>query len=394
MKILAVHNHYRSSVPSGEKAVFLAETELLRRRGHEVITYEKHNDVLLEMSPAQLVVRAGMSAIWSRRAFSEVTSILHSETPHVAHFHNTFPQISPAAYYACQRAGVPVVQTVHNYRIACINGLLFRSGEICEDCLERGVVMGAIHGCYQASRIRSLPLVLGQYVHRRIGTYQKKIDVFIALTDFMRGKLVRMGIPADKIKLKPNFVDAIQTSRARGDYFIYAGRLDSMKGVKTIVRAARGNALGKVVVVGDGEMASTLENSTPDDLEYVGPQPLERTMELIARAKAMIVPSLLYEGFPRTIVEAYACGTPVIASDIGGLRDVVEDGKTGLLVPPGDAGALARACARMTRQRAAKLGENANAAYNALYTPERNYEQLMAIYRCAVGGPLNEVQGR
>jgi glycosyltransferase involved in cell wall biosynthesis len=352
-----------------------------------VITYEKHNDDLLELSSFALMARAGFSAIWSREAYREVKAIIREQRPDVVHFHNTFPQISPAAYYASKDAGIPVVQTVHNYRIGCINGMLFRDGSICGECLEHGALRGVIHGCYHNSRIRSLPLACGQYIHKWLATYARKVDVYIALTDFMKRQMVRVGLPAVRIVVKPNFVDIDLPSVAAGDYFVFVGRLEPMKGVQTLLDAVQNASFGKVVVVGDGELASVVKRQASQNFEYVGPQPLKKTMQWIAGAKAMIVPSLCYESFGRVVVEAFACGTPVIASDIGGLSEIVRDGETGFLFKPGDASALIDACTRMEdRGLVEELGRNARDCYRASFTPQKNYDQLIDIYRRAIDG--------
>jgi len=226
LKILVGHNLYHSDTPSGENAVYRAEVDLLRAHGHEVVTFERDNDDLDRESKLALALRHAPATLWSRGAQRDLRAMLRRERPAIAHFHNIFPQISPSAYEACRAERVPVVQTVHNYRIACANGLFFRDGHVCEDCVTGGFRHAVQHRCYRGSRAQSAVVAAGQALHRRLGTWREKVDAYIALTEFARSKLEQIGLPRARIQVKPNFLDVPSGIAPRlGDYLIFVGNL-------------------------------------------------------------------------------------------------------------------------------------------------------------------------
>jgi glycosyltransferase involved in cell wall biosynthesis len=396
VKALLVHNHYQHE--GGEDRVFAVEGALLASRGHEVVRYEDDNDRIEEMGR----VRAAASAFWNPSAYRELRRRIRDERPDVVHFHNTFPLISPAAYYAARAEGVPTVQTLHNYRLMCLMGMAHREGRPCEDCFGRAVAWpGVLHGCYRGSRAGSAVVAGMVASHRFVGTWRDQVDRYIALSEFARDKFVAQGLPAEKIRVKPNYFDPDPgVGEGRGDYLLFAGRLVPEKGVETLLEAwkALDGAAG-LVIVGDGPLAPLVAAAAERDprIRRMGWMSREELMALMGEALAVVVPSVCYESFPLVLVESFATGTPVLASDLGSLPEIVEHGRTGLLHRPGDARALAEAVQRVVSRpdERAAMRRAARSAYETRYTAGVNYHQLMEIYdeaRAEHGlAPLGEV---
>nr|WP_290668782.1 glycosyltransferase [Ardenticatena sp.] len=385
MCILLIHNRYQQ--PGGEDAVFEAEKVLLERMGHEVIPFVEGNARLNGMPPLKGV----RNAIWSREAQGKIRRLIRETKPDVAHFHNTFLMISPAAYYACKEAGVPVVQTLHNYRLICPGALLMRGGQICEDCMNKIVPWpGVVHGCWRDSRAGTAVVAAMLSVHRLMKTWQEQVDIYIALTKFARQKFIEGGLPAEKVVVKPNFVVPDPgAGQHEGEYVLFVGRLSREKGVQTLLRTwkrLRGIALK---IVGDGplmeEIQTFVRKEELKDVEILGRRPREDVLQLMQQARVLLFPSEWYEGFPMTVAEAFACGLPVIASRLGAMAEIVEDGRTGLLFRPGDSEDLAAKIewAWKHPKALAQMGEEARREYERKYTAERNYSMLMDIYERA-----------
>lgn len=381
MRILAAHNRYRQA--GGEDAVFQAEVELLRAHGHEVVELCVDNR---EISAAQLPVLAAR-AVWSRPSFELVSRTLRGGGFDVAHFHNTFPLLSPSVYSAAHRAGVAVVQTLHNYRMACPGATMLRDGKPCEDCVGRAVPWPAVvHGCYRGDRVVTSVVAGMLSVHRAAGTWARDVDAYIALTEFGRGILVRAGLPEERVLVKPNCLSADPGEGAhQGGYALFVGRIDTAKGIECLLAAWK--MLGPEIplrVAGAGPMEHLLR-SAPPGVEWLGPQDREATLALMRNASALVVPSIWYEGFPATIAEAFATGLPVIGSRIGAIPGIVEDGVTGVLFEPGSPEALAAAVravfASPAQMRA--MGVRARQTFLDRYTPEHNHRMLMEIYAAA-----------
>lgn len=387
MKILLIHNRYQQ--PGGEDAVFEAEKALLERPDHEVVSFVEDNAGLSGLNP----FKAARKAIWSRDAQQKLRQLIRETRPEVAHFHNTFLMISPAAYYACKEAGVPVVQTLHNYRLVCPDALLMRDGRICEDCLGKAVPWpGAIHGCWRGSRAGTAVVAAMLTVHRWMKTWQEQVDVYVALTGFARRKFIQGGLPAHKMVVKPNFVAPDPgEGHHEGGYALFVGRLSPEKGVRTLLRAWKRVKGVPLKVVGDGplteEVRGFVRKEGLEEVELLGRRPREEVFRLIREARVLVFPSEWYEGFPMTIAEAFACGLPVVASQLGAMAEIVEDGRTGLLFRPGDPEDLAAKVEwSWAHPRDLKeMGCAARAEYEGKYTAQRNYEMLMAIYRRAAG---------
>lgn len=384
MRLMFVHNAYKQR--GGEDAVFDAEVQLLKSRGHAVGTYRAHNSDVATTSRARLAVET----VWSSRAKLALQERLREFRPHVAHFHNTFPLISPSGYAACRAEGVPVVQTLHNYRLLCPNALFFRDGRPCEDCLGKAVPWpGVVHACYRGSRAATGVVATMLTAHRYLRTYDEMVDVYIALTQFERQKHIEGGLPAEKVILKPNFVHPDPgAGEGRGGYVLFVGRLSQEKGLKTLLAAWE--RLGEGVplkIVGDGPLAAKVARADRQSpgVEWLGGRSARETLALMGEASALVFPSEWYETFGRVAVEAFAKGAPVIGSDIGAIPEVVEHGRTGLLFRPGDVESLITQVEWLFN-RPAELGRmrrEARIEFEAKYTAEKNYLKLTRIYELA-----------
>jgi glycosyltransferase involved in cell wall biosynthesis len=304
--------------------------------------------------------------------------------------HNTVPLVSPSLYWAAARAGVPVVQTLHNFRLMCLNALFLREGRVCEDCMGHVPWRGVARACYRGSHAASAALAGMLTLHRGLGTYRNKVARYIALNEFCRGKFIEGGLPAECVVVKPNFVDFDMPKPVSREGLLFVGRLSVEKGVATLAEAMQLLPEARLRVAGDGPEAGLLGGVA--GVTRLGSQPGEAVRQEMSRAMALVVPSIWYENFPRTIVEAFACGLPVIASRIGALADIVCDGETGLLFEPGNPRDLAdkMAWAQSHPEQMAAMGRKARAHYEAEFSAEVNYRRLIEIYDEAIGAARAE----
>ena len=389
MKVLCVHNFYQSSSPSGEDTVFRNEADQLKRRGIEVVTYTKQND---SIGGNQYRLSAALDTIWSLSSYREIKVLVKRERPDIAHFHNIWYLISPSAYYACKDSGIPVVQTLHNFRMFCANGLLLRDGKTCEACIGNISWRGIAYGCYRNSRAYSVPVAASQIIHATKKTWTSAIDTFIALTEFGRRTSIRCGLPGDRIFVKPNFLaDPPSPNYSKGDYAIYLGRLSGEKGLDVLLDAA---ALSKdmtpspltIKIIGDGPLRDHLMDTAKSrnlyHVEFLGRKDARQCLQLLSHARFMIMPSICYENFPMAIRESFACGKPVVASRLGSLAEIIRDHHTGVLFEPSNARDLAEKILWMTTNDAAcvAMGKHARADFDRNYTEEKNFTTLMEIY--------------
>jgi glycosyltransferase involved in cell wall biosynthesis len=325
MRILLVHNYYRQ--PGGEDVVFRAERDLLQAAGHEVMLYERDNSEIDDSSVVRRL-RLLRRTSWADDSHSALAEIVRSRRPDVAHFHNTFPLVSPAGWYACRDNGVPVVQTLHNYRLLCLNAQLFRDGGVCESCVGRAPWPGVLHACYHGSRTHSLAAASMLLTHRLKDSYLRAVDAYIALTEFARRKFIEGGLPVQLIHVKPNFVEPDPGVRhGSGDYVLFVGRLAREKGVEALLAAWRQLADIPLKIAGDGPLLESVRAAIASRgesaVELLGQQPATEIMRLLRGARFLIFPSVWYEGFPRTLAEAFACGVPVLASRLGGVAETL-----------------------------------------------------------------------
>jgi glycosyltransferase involved in cell wall biosynthesis len=318
MKVLLCHTYYRQR--GGEDQSFEEERQLLADHGHEVIEYVRRNDELETQGALSLVG----TTLWNRQAAGELELLVAEKQPDIVHCTNTFPLISPAVIHKSHRQGAAVVQALRNYRLICPGAYLLRDGRPCHDCVARAVPWPAVaHGCYRGSRSATAVVASMLVLHRAMGTWRRKVDAFFTLTEFARGKFVEAGFPADRLHVKYNSVPAAPQASARGDYLIFVGRLSPEKGITTLLDAWQNDAsLPLLKIVGDGPLAESVRCAQAVDprIEWLGQCELPKVQQLVASAQALVMPSVWYETFGRTIAEAYASGTPVIVSRLGQCR--------------------------------------------------------------------------
>ncbi len=384
-----VHNFYQQR--AGESAVFEAERRMLLAANHTVVSYTRDSNEIDSYGGWHRSTLA-LRTIWARDSHREIRSLLAREAPDVAHFTNTFPLISPSAYYACRKERVPVVQSIHNYRLVCPAATLWRDGAICEECVDHSLLRSVRYACYRQSRPATAVLAAMLSFHRWRGTYADLVDRYIALTEFARDKLVAGGIPKERIAVKSNFVEPDPGPRDElGRYALYAGRLTHEKGTHVLLDAwKRLDSDVPLRVAGDGPLREQLERRVADErianVTFLGALPPVKLMSELRSARVLVFPSHWYEGMPMAIVEAFACGVPTIASHLGGMREMIDEGRTGLLVVPADAGDLAAKVSWMFSHdtEVAELGRAARAEYEAHYRAGTNCARLIEIYRQAI----------
>jgi glycosyltransferase involved in cell wall biosynthesis len=386
MRVAFVHNHYRTATPSGEDTAVELETQLLRDAGCEVFRYTRASDEIAGFSAGKKAALA-TRVVWSREDQSRLRAFLGETRPDVVHVHNTFPLISPAAVVTAAALGHPVVATLHNFRTLCVNAQLFRDGRPCERCVGHSPLPGLAHRCYRGSLPMSATIAASIALHRARGTWTRDVSRFIALSHFARERFVASGLPADRIDVLPNFVSRPRTQpECRDDYFLYLGRINFEKGLDFLA-SAWSSEFGQLLVVGDGPTRVSVERTLRrhDGVTFLGSQPHERAMEVLAKARALIVPSRVYEGSPVVLAEAYARGVPVIGPRHGAFAEYVEDGETGLLFDPGDPVHLAE-CMRalQTSDTGTRMGEAARHLFERTFTSERHRAQLLEVYRCVL----------
>jgi glycosyltransferase involved in cell wall biosynthesis len=374
-RVLLVHNAYQQR--GGEDAVVEAEAALLREHGHEVMLYTRHND---EVQGASRLALA-RDTLWSPRTGRDLQALISQHRPDVVHVHNSFPLVSPSVYWAAARAGLPVVQTLHNFRLLCPQALLLREGRLCEDCVGRVPWRAVQHGCYRGSAVQSAAVAGMLQLHRGLGTWQRKVTLYIALNAFCRDKFIEGGLPGERIRIKPNFVDLPAPAPHPREGFLFVGRFSLEKGLAVLAQALALAPPGTAVhAAGSGPDAPLLEGAP--GVHPLGPLPPAAVYAQMARRRALVLPSIWYENFPRTLVEAFANGLPVIASRLGAMATLVEDGVTGLLFQPGDAADLAAKLAWADAHPAEmqRMGDRARRHYEAELTGPANLRQLQAIY--------------
>jgi glycosyltransferase involved in cell wall biosynthesis len=386
VRILQVHNEYQHS--GGEEVVVAAENAMLKHYGHETQQWILKNSGIKDV-PALAKAKIAVQSVWSSESYQQMKKLLQDFQPDVVHVHNTVPLISPSVYTASHSAGVPVVQTLHNYRLICPGLYLYRDGHICEDCVRKFVrYPGVLHGCYRNSHGQTAVSVAGLTTHQLRGTYKNDVDIYIALTRFARQKFIEGGLPADKIAIKPNFVNSdIQPGAHTGGYVLFVGKLVQYKGIETLLQAW--HLLDEAIpvkVVGQGSLEILLKSNLPSGVEYLGPLPRDKVLSLMQEASFIVFPSEWYEGFPMTIAEAFATGNPVVASRLAAMAEIVRDGSSGWHFTPGDAQDLARAVKQVWSDPSElrRRGALARKQYDECYSMEKNYQMTISIYQTAI----------
>jgi glycosyltransferase involved in cell wall biosynthesis len=388
MRILYVHNYYQYR--GGEEQVYEAEARLLEANGHQIYEYTLDNVQIPEMSSIALFTKT----VWNHQVYQDLRSLICKERIQIAHFHNTFPLISPSAYYACKAEGVPIVQTCHNYRLVCPNGMFLRQGQICEDCVGKSVPLPSIrHQCYRGSRAASIGVATMLTLHRLARTWSRQVDVYIALTEFARQKLIQGGIPAEKIRVKPNFVHPDPgMGDGKGGYALFVGRLSQEKGIDLLLSAWQ--QISQTVplkIVGDGPLASEVAAASDriSGLSWLGSKSIDEVSALMKEAMFLVFTSKWYEGLPRTIIESFAAGTPVIAPNLGSMSSLIEPGETGLHFEAGNVDDLASKILWATSNPEAinQLRQTVREKFVANYTAEESYQSLLSLYQQLLAMP-------
>lgn len=394
--VLCVHNRYIQ--PGGEDQVFESESRLLAENGIRVEKVEEQTTY-----PGGLVrkIGAAVDCVWSRNWHQEFKAILRRVQPDVVHIHNFFSVMSPSIYYACKEVGVPVVQTLHNYRLACPAASFYRDGKICEECLDHGPFHAVRYGCYRDSKLATAALAAMLEVHRKKSTWSEMVDCYVALTEFARAKMIQAGLPADKIRVKPNFVlPDPRPRKGNGNYALFVGRLVDLKGVGTLITAwSKLPASIPLVIAGDGPFRPEMEKLIGDlklsNVDYRGRLSRQETLNTMKGARFLVFPSEWYEGFPVTIAESFACGVPVLCSRLGGMQEIVEDGVTGMHFTPGDPADMAEKVqwAWSHSEDLSTMGFAARAEFEAKYSAERNFGMLMEIYQSVISRDVSCTEG-
>jgi glycosyltransferase involved in cell wall biosynthesis len=384
--ILIVHEHYQQR--GGEDAVVEAEIRLLESRGHTVVTYTRNNDDLNQRHAFDMI-KAGIETVWAAKSTEDINAIIKKDKPDICHFHNTFPLISPSGYKPCVDSGIPVVQTLHNYRFLCPAATFLREGKVCEDCLGESVAWpGVVHSCYRKSRTATTAVAVMLAAHRALGTWREKVDLYIALSEFARRKFILGGLPAERIVVKPNFIATDPGLRdGAGEYALFVGRLSEEKGIRVLLDAwSQLRDAVPLRIAGDGplayEIAAKVKMFDPSGQTCMGPLSPDEVRRVMQGARFLVFPSVWFETFGLSIIEAFACGLPVIASRLGSMAEIVTDGFTGLHFTAGDASDLAAKVdwAWTHPREMAEMGVNGRLEYETKYTPERNYEAFLKIW--------------
>lgn len=377
--ILIVHNYYQ--IPGGEDTVVANEMKMLQEHGHKVLLYSRNNLELNNMSKLRKVMLP-MTTVFNFRTYKDITQIIKKEKIDIVHVHNTLNLISASVYYAAKRCGVPVVQTIHNFRLLCPGATFFRDGHICEDCVEKGLRCSIKHTCYRGSRVQTLACVISTLFHRMIGIYGK--ITYICLTEFNREKLLKLRqVCSENVFVKPNFVENNNdyiSGEYRENQYVFAGRLDKLKGVDILFNAWKqmGVTASKLIVCGTGPMEEWCRDflqKNKCNIEMRGFVPNDEARDLIAHSRALVLPTQWYEGFPMSIVEAFSVGTPVICSDLGNAGSIVLDGVNGKKFKATDIDDLVNAV-----QNCNGLYESTFGIYKKCYSESINYNLLVNIY--------------
>lgn len=382
MKVLVLHNAYQQR--GGEDVMVESEVEMLRASGHDVRVEYVSNDYIVGVKDkARVFMRSSYDPARTKWA----VELVQSHGAEVVHIHNFWPLLTPAVHRGATQAGAAVVQTLHNYRLLCSGGIFLRDGAVCEKCLNSTPAWGVIHRCYRGSLPGSLAAAAMQMRARQSGVWQRDVHRFIALTGFARAKFIEGGLPAERIVVKPNTlaVSGSPIDKQRNG-ILFVGRLSPEKGVSTLVEAAKSVPDLSVAIAGDGPGRATLEAAAPPNVRFLGSVSGIKIRELMSAAQVLVMPSISYEGFPVTLLEAFSCRLPIIVSRIGSLENLVSHGKTGLHFEAANAQQLSEHLKLLieTPEYFTKMGKNAYTEFNTRYTVKRNSDQLENIYRDAI----------
>lgn len=383
-KILLVHNYYQ--IPGGEDTVVENEMRLLKENGHKVLLYSRTNSEIKTMSKFWKLLLPFI-AVFNIKTYWQIKKIIKEKHIDIVHVHNTLTLISPSVYYAAVKCRIPVVQTIHNFRLLCPGATFYRNGNICEDCVNKGLRCAIKHNCYRDSKLQTLVSVFCIKFHRLTGIY-KKIN-YICLTEFNKEKLLLFKqIKPEQVFIKPNFVfsdkECISADAKWPNQYIFVGRIDKLKGVDILLRAWKkmNNTDFKLMICGIGPMEDWCKKYIADNqlinVKMKGFVSNEEVRSLIANCKALILPTQWYEGFPMTVLEAVSAGTPVICSNLGNVGSLIKDGVNGYKFDYLSSDALIRAIYRLNKN--VNIRDSVIDVYKSKYTMDRNYNSLISVY--------------
>ena len=385
MRILLGHNYYQQR--GGEDFSYESNVRNLKSHGHEVRQYTLHSDAVKRMTQ----IAIGRKMLWNRDAYREVTELITVFKPDVAHFTNLFPLMSPSVLSACKKKQVPIVQDLRNYRHMCPNAFLLRDGRPCEKCIDKKFAWpGIVHKCYRESAVASAVLASTSAAHRVFTSSRDAVDAFVTPTEFAKAKHVQSGFNADRIFVKPNFVDPIpDVGDGSGQYAVFVGRLSKEKGISTLLAAwDQVPSDLELHIVGEGELRDEIARRAQNDnrIKLLGWLPNDQVFDVVGRAMFTVMPSVWYETFGRTIVESFAAGVPVVASDLGCMKELISHDRNGLLYPAGDSTQLAACVNRMEEdsEMRIRMRKAARSEFLTSYTAATNYERIMEVYRHAM----------
>lgn len=386
MRILVAHNRYQ--LAGGEDIVASEEVRMLADRGNTIELHVVDNDSITGVEARALTA---IRSFYSKPSYNSLTQRIAAFRPDVLHVHNFFPTLSPSIYFAAADNRIPVVQTLHNYRLLCAGSYLFREGKTCEECLEkRSFLPGVKHACYRGSRVGSAVVGAVTSVHSALGTWKNRIDRYITLTQFSAQKLGEHLIPPDKIRIKPNFVRDQGIGSGKGGFVLFVGRLSPEKGLSTILSADQASTLPLPIhIAGDGPLVDEIVQAAArpgSRLTYLGRRMRDDIMNLMRSATALVVPSLWYEGFPMVMVEALSFGLPILCSRVGGLPEIVQENSSGLLFEPGNPTSLRAALEQLAAQPdlLPAMRQAARRRFEQHYTEHKNLAMLIDIYDEAI----------
>lgn len=387
MKIVYCHNYYRNR--GGEDVSFECDLELLREQGHTVIPFTRNNGDIKGSS-----LRTAAKTLWNLETKSQMWRLLQREKPDLLHCNNLFPQISPSVYSPAKRMGIPIVQALRNYRTFCANSFLFRDGELCTKCLKSSAAwQGLRHKCYRDSLPATAVVVASQFANRALRIQRRYVDAFVTPTEFAKRIHVEGGFDASKIHSRANFIlPDPKFTATKEPYLVFVGRLSNEKGLSSVLQAWRDHQPRLPLrIIGDGPQEQELRQQASGlhGVTFLGALKKEDVLKQIGSASALLMPSIWYETFGRTIAEAFACGTPVIASRLGAMGELVTDLHDGLLFEPGSPDSLAVALARfseLSMKQQSEMRRNARQTYGARFSPQVSYRELISIYAAAAWG--------
>lgn len=383
--ILIVHNYYQ--IPGGEDTVVANEKKMLEEHGHKVILYSRNNSELKQMSKWQKLALL-FSTVFNLRTYRDIKRLIRVEHIEIVHVHNTLNLISPSVYYAARSIKVPVVQTIHNFRLLCPGATFYRDGHICEDCVTKGLKCAVKHSCYRNSTLQTLACVINTTIHRMTGIYGK-IN-YICLTEFNRDKLLQLKqIKANRVFVKPNFTYMAKVQDNPKEYYLYIGRIEAIKGVPLIVDAFKKMPDKRLILAGTGTKLEKFKNLTTGcpNINFIGFVQKSKLQNLLNKAKAVVVASQWYETFGMIIIEAFASHVPVIVGNIGNAATLVDDEVNGIKFQYNSVSSLIQTVKRFEQLDIKKLGENAYIKYESHFNQDRNYEMLNKIYLQVLGQP-------